>query len=603
MLHKSILCALFCVLTLAGCAPAAPAPLGEPAQSAPASPAPEDADPAPPAAPIPAPEGERARELLAGMTDEEKVGQLFLVSIPGTGLDAASLSFLTEAKIGNVILFGNNCENGAQISALTDSIQRAVTEATGAPALIAVDQEGGEVTRVTDGATVYPGAMAFAASGGEPTALDPVPEANALRIEGEFVGEELRALGINCNLAPVADVNTNPLNPVIGVRSYGDDPERVAGAAAAYALGLQSRGVLAVAKHYPGHGDTSVDSHYGLPVSQKSLDELAAAELVPFLTAGKAGVAGVMAAHILYPRIDPDGRPATLSKAVLTGMLREGEGLSNGFEGLIFTDSMRMGAVTSQYGIGNACVLAVNAGADILTTGTGGDGAAGLQVQRAAYNEVLAAVKNGMISRETLDDRVGRILFYKEKYGLFDGGLPLGPDHTHEEEHARFAQEVSDKSMTLLRDPRGLLPLGMLAEERLLAISPPLPLSAAPAGTDPETASFAFLAADRFSGRPLLVDPAPDGAQTAACAAAAAEADRVVIAMTRAEQAGLVRAVADANPDTVVLLLGSPYLAGLLPPEVTAVCGYEYTPLSTGSAVSLLAGGFQPRGALPVKLD
>ena len=602
MLHKPTLCALFCALTLAGCAPA-PAPLGEPAQSAPASSAPEDADPIPPAAPAPAPEGERARELLAGMTDEEKVGQLFLVSIPGTGLDAASLAFLTEAKIGNVILFGNNCENGAQISALTDSIQRAVTEATGAPALIAVDQEGGEVTRVTDGATVYPGAMAFAASGGEPTALDPVPEANALRIEGEFVGEELRALGINCNLAPVADVNTNPLNPVIGVRSYGDDPERVAGAAAAYALGLQSRGVLAVAKHYPGHGDTSVDSHYGLPVSQKSLDELAAAELVPFLTAGKAGVAGVMAAHILYPRIDPDGRPATLSKAVLTGMLREGEGLSNGFEGLIFTDSMRMGAVTSQYGIGNACVLAVNAGADILTTGTGEDGAAGLQVQRAAYNEVLAAVKNGTISRETLDDRVGRILFYKEKYGLFDGGLPLGPDHTHEEEHARFAREVSDKSMTLLRDPRGLLPLGTLAEERLLAISPPLPLSAAPAGTDPEAASFAARAAARFSGKSLLIGPAPDGAQTAACAAAAAEADRVVIAMTRAEQAGLVRAVAEANPDAVVLLLGSPYLAGLLPPEVTAVCGYEYTQLSTGSAVSLLAGGFQPRGALPVKLD
>lgn len=602
MLHKPTLCALFCALTLAGCAPA-PAPLGEPAQSAPASSAPEDADPIPPAAPAPAPEGERARELLAGMTDEEKVGQLFLVSIPGTGLDAASLAFLTEAKIGNVILFGNNCENGAQISALTDSIQRAVTEATGAPALIAVDQEGGEVTRVTDGATVYPGAMAFAASGGEPTALDPVPEANALRIEGEFVGEELRALGINCNLAPVADVNTNPLNPVIGVRSYGDDPERVAGAAAAYALGLQSRGVLAVAKHYPGHGDTSVDSHYGLPVSQKSLDELAAAELVPFLTAGKAGVAGVMAAHILYPRIDPDGRPATLSKAVLTGMLREGEGLSNGFEGLIFTDSMRMGAVTSQYGIGNACVLAVNAGADILTTGTGEDGAAGLQVQRAAYNEVLAAVKNGTISRETLDDRVGCILFYKEKYGLFDGGLPLGPDHTHEEEHARFAREVSDKSMTLLRDPRGLLPLGTLAEERLLAISPPLPLSAAPAGTDPEAASFAARAAARFSGKSLLIGPAPDGAQTAACAAAAAEADRVVIAMTRAEQAGLVRAVAEANPDAVVLLLGSPYLAGLLPPEVTAVCGYEYTPLSTGSAVSLLAGGFQPRGALPVKLD
>lgn len=603
MLHKPSLCALFCALALAGCAPAAPAPLADSAEPAPAPSAAEEANPAPPAVSAPAPEGERARALLARMTDEEKVGQLFLVSIPGTGLDAATLSLLTEAKIGNVILFGNNCESGAQLSALTESIQRAVTEAAGAPALIAVDQEGGAVTRITDGATVYPGAMAFAASGGEPAALDPVPEANALRIEGAFVGEELRALGINCNLAPVADVNTNPQNPVIGVRSYGDDPSRVAGAATAYALGLQSRGVLSVVKHYPGHGDTSVDSHYGLPVSQKSPDELAAAELVPFLTAGKAGVAGVMAAHILYPQIDPDGRPATLSKAVLTGMLREGDGLSNGFDGLIFTDSMRMGAITSQYGIGNACVLAVNAGADILTTGTGGDDAAGLQIQRAAYNEVLAAVKNGTITRETLDDRVGRILFYKELYGLFDGGLPLDASHTHEEEHARFAREVSDKSMTLLRDPRGQLPLETREAGSLLAVSPPLPLSAAPAGTDPEAASFAALAAKEFSGRALLVDPAPDEAQTAACAAAAAEADRVVVAMTRAEQAGLVRAVVNANPDAVVLLLGSPYLAGLIPPETAVVCGYEYTPLSTGSAVSLLAGGFEPRGALPVKLD
>lgn len=187
MFHKPTLCALFCALTLAGCAPA-PAPLGEPAQSAPASSAPEDADPAPPAAPAPAPEGERARELLAGMTDEEKVGQLFLVSIPGTGLDAASLAFLTEAKIGNVILFGNNCENGAQISALTDSIQRAVTEATGAPALIAVDQEGGEVTRVTDGATVYPGAMAFAASAGSPPPSTPCPRRTPLGSRGSSSG-------------------------------------------------------------------------------------------------------------------------------------------------------------------------------------------------------------------------------------------------------------------------------------------------------------------------------------------------------------------------------------------------------------------------------
>lgn len=599
MLHRRTLCALLCALTLSGCgAPVEPVHLQEAPE--PASSAASEAAPAPQPEPRP-PEGERAQKLLAGMTDEEKVGQLFLVSIPGTSLDAAALAFLSEAKIGNVILFGNNCESGGQVLALTGAIQRAVTEKTGVPAFIAVDQEGGKITRITDGATVYPGAMAFAASGGQPTALDPVPESNALKIQGEFVGEELRALGVNCNLAPVADVNTNPNNPVIGVRSYGDDPNRVAGDVAAYALGLQSRGVLSVVKHYPGHGDTVVDSHFGLPVSNKTLDELAQAELLPFLHAGQAGVGGVMSAHILYPQIDPGGHPATLSKAVLTDMLREGEGLPHGFEGLIFTDSMRMGAVTSQYGIGQACVLAVNAGADILTTGTGGDGMAGLQAQRAAYNEVLAAVKNGTISRETLDDRAVRVLLYKEKFGLLDGGLPLDPLYIHEEEHTRFAREVSDRSMTLLRDPDDLLPLA--GRDGVLAISPPLPSGAAGAQADAEAASFARQAAERLSGGALLFDPLPDETQMAACVSAAAQADAVAVGMTRAEQAGLVRAVIAANPNTVVLLLGSPYLAGLLPAGTAVVCGYEYTALSSASAAGLLAGDFEARGALPVKLD
>lgn len=619
---KRLLCAA--MLILSACSPfEGPVVISDPSVPAPAklqSSAP-DSWPAPHPAPSDDPAGTRATRLLSTMTDEQKVGQLFLVSIPGDTLDEQTAAFLTETNIGNVILFSNNASSALQMAELTAAIQSCITQSAGVPAIIATDQEGGEISRIignVDGYApdenevkygeiplgagietfLYPCAMAVAASGGAPTAREPVPEFNAVRTMGLYMGQELRAVGINCNLAPVADVNSNPANPVIGTRSYGDDTERVAADAVAFATGLQEAGVLAVAKHYPGHGDTSVDSHYGLPSVNKTLEELRALELVPFDAVQNAGIGAIMAAHIVFPQIEAAGLPATLSKPVLTDVLRR-----NGFDGLIFTDSMRMGAIMQNFGFGEACVMAVNAGADLITTGTGGDNAQGLTLQRTAYDAVLTAVKSGAISQETLNDRVGRILLYKERFGILDGEAASQSGY-YPSLHAAFAREVSEKSMTLVRDNRGLVPLKPAAGDGVLAISA---ARAFPVGMDQEDGSLAVQAARRFGGTEILVDASPTSEQIGACAAQAAKSRYVIVACRDAvfdpSQQALVNAVCAANPDTIVVCMGLPYDADLFPQAGAILCAWESTPLSVTSAVRVLAGEIEARGVSPVSLD
>ena len=590
--------------------PAAPAPSGS--QSA----APPDNRPASSGKPA----GAHAARLLSTMTDEQKVGQLFLTSIPGDTLDEQTIAFLNETNIGNIILFSNNTPSPIQTAELTAALQSCITQNTGVPAIIAVDQEGGEISRIIGSAYeyapdengikygeiplgagietfLYPCAMAIAASGGAPTAQEPVPEFNAVRTAGLYIGQELRAVGINCNLAPVADINSNPANPVIGTRSYGDDAERVAADAAAFATGLQESGVLAVAKHYPGHGDTSIDSHYGLPSVNKTLEELRSLELIPFNAVQNADIGAVMAAHIVFPQIDSTGLPATLSQPVLTGVLRK-----DGFDGLILTDSMRMGAIMQNFGFGEACVMAINAGADLITTGTGGDNIQGLALQRAAYDAVLAAVKSGSISPETLDDRVGRILLYKERFGIIDGQAALQSGY-YPSLHAAFAREVSEKSMTLIRDTRSLIPLEPAEGDRVLAISAARTF---PAGADQRDGAFAAQAARRFGGADILVDASPTSEQIAACAAQASKSRYVIVACRDAvfdpSQQALVNAVCTVNPNTIVVCMGLPYDANLFPQAGAVLCAWESTPLSIASAVRVLAGDADAQGVSPVSL-
>lgn len=303
---------------------------------------------------------------------------VLLPAFPFPSLSTEALGLL-ESGLGGVCLFGSNTATGpAGVAALTASVRAVAPDA-----VVAVDEEGGDVTRlhVADGSPVL-GALA----------LGHVDDLDLTRAAGRAVGAELAALGITLDLAPVADVNSNAANPVIGTRSFGTEPAAVGRHVAAWTTGLQSAGVAACAKHFPGHGDTAVDSHLGLPVVDVPLSVLAERELVPFEAAIGAGVAAVMTSHVLLPAIDPT-LPATLSPAVL-GLLRD----RLGFRGVVVTDALDMAGASGSRGIPAAAVLALAAGADLLCLGADKD----VDLVRAVQAAVVDAVRSGALPEERL---------------------------------------------------------------------------------------------------------------------------------------------------------------------------------------------------------
>ncbi|MFD8076633.1 glycoside hydrolase family 3 protein [Streptomyces sp. NPDC059718] len=289
--------------------------------------------------------------------------------------------------LGSVALFARNIESPGQLAALTAQL-RAVRP----DVLIAADEEGGDVTRLeARSGSSFPGNLALGA----------VDDTALTRDVAAALGRRLAECGVNLNWAPSADVNSDPRNPVIGVRSFGSDPLLVARHTAAYVEGLQSAGVAACTKHFPGHGDTSVDSHHALPRVDVDPDTLHARELAPFRAALAAGSKAVMSAHILVPALDPD-RPATLSPAVLTGLLRD----ELGYDGLIVTDGIEMRAIADAYGIERGTVLALAAGADAICVG---GGLAEEETVVALRDAIVAAVRDGDLPRERLADAAGRV--------------------------------------------------------------------------------------------------------------------------------------------------------------------------------------------------
>ncbi|MBQ8137348.1 MAG: glycoside hydrolase family 3 protein, partial [Clostridia bacterium] len=259
------------------------------------------------------------------MTLSQTVGQRFCVGFATPEVPKDFRAFVRKTQIGSVILFSHNITSVSQVRALCGELQAIFMEETGRPGIIMADQEGGTVRRMPSDAVLMPGAMALAAAGGQD-----------IRTASRIAGEELAAVGINMNLAPVADVNSSPVNPVISVRSYGDVPSRVGEACEQAILGLHDAGIYSCAKHFPGHGDTNIDSHLDLPMVDKPLEEMEKVELVPFKAAIRAGTDAVMTTHILFPQLESEKIPATMSRTIMTGLLRE----KLGFEGLILSDCM-----------------------------------------------------------------------------------------------------------------------------------------------------------------------------------------------------------------------------------------------------------------------
>ena len=322
------------------------------------------------------------------------LGQKLVFGFHGKTLPEEFKNLLREYKIGNVILFLRNVESAEQLRALCAEIQSLVQEETGYPAFIIIDQEGGMVTRLPQDAVNVPGAMALAAT------ADPE---NA-RLASEITIRQLRGLGANFNMAPVLDVNSNPANPVIGVRSFGDEAERVASLGCAAIAPYAGSGVLCCAKHFPGHGDTAVDSHLGLPRVDKTEEALEQLELIPFRRAIEAGVPAIMMSHVLFPNIEPEQVPCTMSRRMVTGLLKQ----KLGFRGLILTDCMEMGAIRDYYGTPEGVVASIKAGVDLAEISSAFD------LELAAAKAVNEAAERGEFDVEEIRASVEKILCYKK---------------------------------------------------------------------------------------------------------------------------------------------------------------------------------------------
>jgi Beta-glucosidase-related glycosidases len=534
-----------------------------------------------------------SRGLGSSLSLRQKIGQMLLIGFPSgeEGLEHLRAA-VEEFAAGNVILFSRNIGAPEEIFALNKEVERIVTSGIGVRPLIAVDQEGGVVARIREGLTPLPGAMAQAA------ALRCGRRGDAdVRKLGEICGSELASLGVNWNLAPVADVNVNPANPVIGVRSYGEDPERVAELASAFAAGLKQAGVLATAKHFPGHGDTTVDSHLGLPCIPHDLARLEKIELIPFRRLIADGIGAVMTAHVRFPAIEPDDLPATLSPRVLSGLLRD----RLGFAGIIVSDCFEMKAIADHYP--DAAVQAVKAGADIL------DISHTYELQRAAARAIEAAVLSGEIPESRIDESVSRIASAKAALAASPSSWAAAREGIAIPSALAFSAAIYRDSLELLSPGRGL-PQGSGA---FYFDVQPTASSFAERGGDglPRKAGANSVSAaldalrDRGLSVPeclaLPVDPEPSDVAAALDAARSGPARDFVVGIHQAAshpgQVELVRALAAVAAERggrfAIVSMRSPYelslFSSLVDNGAAFLCAYEYTRPAAAAVADRLA--------------
>ena len=400
-----------------------------------------------------------AEDMLKNMTLEEKIGQMFMLDFRKkdgrdvTSVDEGIANTISKYKPGGVILFRENTVGTQQTLKLTRDYQKASPKI---PLFIAVDQEGGAVTRLQSG-TVMPGNMALGAAGSRELTY----------ATAKATGSELNVLGINMDFAPVVDVNNNPSNPVIGTRSFGDNPEEVAEMGIEFMKGLNDAGVIAAAKHFPGHGDTAMDSHIALPTVPYGMDRLEKVELVPFKAMIKHGIDMIMTAHVTFPAIDDsEGVPATLSYKCLTGLLRN----RMGFEGVIITDAFSMKAITDRYGDKEATSMAIKAGTDIVLMP---------QALENTFAYIVEQVKNGQIPVERINISVKRILALKIKRGIIASSSKDNLDLERQalkivggEENAFIKRTAAEMAVTLVKNEGGQLPFKLADNSSIVFFAP-----------------------------------------------------------------------------------------------------------------------------------
>ena len=505
------------------------------------------------------------------LTLDEKIGQLFVVGAHGVFMGESSWAYqrllhhVRDNHVGGFIWFQSNVYETAMLD-------RKLNEESKVPLLISADLESGVGMRFLD-TTFWPSAMAIAATG------DP----SLAEQEGKIVAKEARALGVNHILAPVADVNVNPDNPVINTRSFGEDPEDVARYVGAFIRGVQSQKVLACAKHFPGHGDTRVDSHRTLPVLDVTRERLEHVELVPFRAAIAADVKSVMMGHLAVPALDDPKLPATVSPKLI-GLLRN----DLHFDGLIVTDAFDMGGLIEHFDAGEAAVRAIEAGEDQILMSTDTD---------AAIAAVKAAVKSGRLSEARIDESVRRILAAKE-FARVDA---MHPDEIFAtidaQEHRTLAETIARRALTLVRGSVGLpqhpkLTLAVVSD--FPEIGNPLP-------------DLERELKKRADVETILIDSR--STQAEADAITAKKNDYLILAMAVRARSGAGSIAVPQTirnltlpANTIAISFGSPYLLREIPNVTTYLCAYGIQPVMQVAAVHALFGEAKVSGKLPVTI-
>jgi beta-N-acetylhexosaminidase len=519
---------------------------------------------------------------------EQKVGQRILLAFEGKQeLSREVREAIPKYKPAGVTLFRSlNISQPQQVKQLTELLQDAARRAELARLLIAVDQEGGQLMAIGEGTTALPGNMALGAIG----------SADLAWRAGSVLGLELAAMGINVNYAPCVDVNNNPKNPVIGLRSFGEDPQAVSNLAAAMVGGIQSAGVAATAKHFPGHGDTTGDSHEGLPRVMHGLDRLLEVEFPPFESAIKAGTKLIMTAHLALPSLDgPEAPPATLSRAVLTGLLRR----RLGFEGVIVTDAMDMHAISQGQMLGDSALRAAAAGADLLLL------TANPRDQALVHSSLLTAARVGAMPAGELNGSATRIRELKR--WLADRSVAVDISRVGCSEHQAVANEIATRSVTLVRSQAGKLPLRLDASQRM-AVIVPKPRDLTPADTSsyvvPTLAAALRLYHPNIEEFVIPYDPtAPD---IGSLLERVRQYNLVVFGTINASegsgQATLVREIVKSGPPIVVIGMRLPYELRYFPNLETYVCAYSILEPSMHAVAAALFGRNEFQGKLPVSI-
>lgn len=516
------------------------------------------------------------------MTENERrirIGQRFITGFPEDHVTDEFRAMVKKWKIGNIILFQHNIKSRAQLKALTKDLEELVVSETGIKPFIAIDQEGGVVTRLPSDAINVPGAMALSSLG---KGCD-----EAIFRCASITAKEMLSLGCTLDFAPDCDVNNNPHNRVIGVRSYSDDPSVVAKNSSFAIKGYLSQGVVCCAKHFPGHGDTCVDSHIGLPVIEKSLEELEKVELVPFRSAIEAGVPSIMTSHIVFPKIDDSGLPSTMNRIIITDILRT----RLGFDGLVFTDCLEMGAIKQNWGTVNGALMAFKAGVDIACI---------------SHTPSLACEACGLafsnLDDSELDESFMRIVLAKDRFLSRDVFTYDAVERGFDE---AYVERTRAKTLT---EVRKLHPLG--ASPAFVGCYPFVVTLAS--NPENKTACFPLAMKELFEGGTIgttaivtSIDPTAEEIKEVCekCRSNTSVTIGTYNGHSKPGQIALIKALEKTMPCVNVVALRNPFEFSELSPSTGALAAYEYSPMIMAPVAAVLAGRVEADGVLPIKLD